>query len=87
MKKLIEFGSEMFDVTELFTVFIIVVLSVCMNLRVCVCVCNFNVYYLHVIYALTFMPKFMLTDKFFTLLHPSMICLIGMMHGLPCIIS
>jgi len=79
----------MFDVTELFTVFIIVVLSVCMNFRVCVCVCvcNFNVYYLHVIYALTFALKFMLTDKFFTLLHPCMMCLIGMMHGLPFIMS
>jgi hypothetical protein len=71
----------MFDVTGLFTVFIIVVLSVCVNLRVCVCVCNFNVYYLHVIYALTFVLTFMLTDKFFISLHPSMVCLIGMMHG------
>ena len=53
----------MFDVTELFTVFIVVELSVCMSLRVCVCVCvrvcDFNVYYLHVVYALTFVLKFM----------------------------
>lgn len=68
----------MFDVTGLFTVFIILVLSVCMNLGVCVC--NFNVYYLHVIYALTFVLTFMLTDKFFISLHPCMMCIIGMMH-------
>ena len=79
----------MFDVTGLFTVFIVVVLSVGMNLRVCVCVCvcNFNVYYLHVMYALTFVLTFMLTDMFFTSLHPSMMCLIGMMRGLHFIIS
>jgi hypothetical protein len=75
----------MFDVTGLCTVFIIVVLSVCMNLRGCVC--NFNVYYLHVIYALTFVFTFMLTDKFFTSLHPSMMCLIGIMYGLQFVFS
>jgi hypothetical protein len=52
-----------------------------MNLRVCVC--NLNVYYLHVIYALTFMLTFIFTDKFFTFLHPCIMCLIGMVHGLP----
>lgn len=59
----------MFDVTGLFTVFVILVLLVCMNLRVCVC--NFNVYYLHVIYALTFMLTFMLTfaSYYFLVLH------------------
>jgi hypothetical protein len=60
-------------------------LLVSMNLRVCFC--NFNVYYLHVFYALTSVLMFMLTDKFFAFLYPCMMCLIGMMHGLPLIIS
>jgi hypothetical protein len=45
---------------------------------------NLNVCYLHVVYlyALYFAFMFMLADKFFTLLHPCLMCLDGMVHDL-----